>query len=232
MKAFLVAIPIILCILFVIVPVFELIGFINDLDFVLENEIVTVSAQAFFAIAALVVLFITKPEYNRAGRIFLMLLTPISLFNTLCFVNSSWSYSILIAVVSFSCVFALYIKFVPDSRIKATSAVFSVLIAIGIAVVYLFNLFSGIIVEQKTITTLDSPDGKYTAYVYSEESPLSSKSSFEIKKNVPEIEAVIGNYFKKTSVIFEGEMYEAKTAKVSWIDDTTFVINEKEYKIG
>lgn len=229
MKAFLVAIPIILCILFVIVPVFELIGVINGLDFVLENEIITVSVQAFFAVAAAVILFITKPEYNRTGRAFLMLLIPISLFNTLCFVDSSRNYSILIAVISFSCLFALYIKFVPDSRIKATSAVFSVLIAICIAVIYLFNLFSGIIVEQETITTLDSPMGTYTAYIYSEESPLSSKSSFEIKKNVPEIKAIIGNYFKKNDVIYEGEAYEAKTAKVSWQDDNTFIINEKEY---
>ena len=214
MKAFLVTIPIILCVLFIIVPVFEVIGLTNGLDFVLENEILTVSIQAFFAITALVILFITKPEYNRTGRTFLMLLTPISLFNT------------------FACVFTLYIKFVPDSRIKATSAAFSVLIAIGIAVIYLWNLFSGIVVKQETVTTLDSPMGTYTAFVYSEESPLSSASTFEIKKNVPEIEAFIGNYFKKQTTIYEGEAYEAKTAKVSWIDDTTFVINEKEYKIG
>ena len=232
MKAFLVTIPIILCVLFIIVPVFEVIGLTNGLDFVLENEILTVSIQAFFAITALVILFITKPEYNRTGRTFLMLLTPISLFNTLCFVDSSWSYSILIAVISFACVFTLYIKFVPDSRIKATSAAFSVLIAIGIAVIYLWNLFSGIVVKQETVTTLDSPMGTYTAFVYSEESPLSSASTFGIKKNLPEIEAFIGNYFKKQTTIYEGEAYEAKTAKVSWIDDTTFVINEKEYKIG
>jgi hypothetical protein len=223
--------PILLCIIFLTVPIFELVGIINGFDFVIANDILTVSIQAFFALAALVTLFVLKPECKTAEKIFLLLLPPISLLNAFCFLDTEWKFSILVAVFSAVCVFVIYAKFVPDSGFKATSAVFSVFIAIVIVVIYLWNLFAGFLVTKEVANTITSINGTYSATVYSEENPLSSKACVEVTKNTPEQNVFIGSYFKKSKIVFEGEAYQAKTATIFWKDDATIVVGNIDYNV-
>ncbi len=223
--------PILLCIIFLAVPIFELIGFVNGFDFVLANDILTVSIQAFFALGALVTLLILKPECKITEKILLILLPPISLLNALCFLDAEWKFSILVAFFSAVCIFVMYAKFVPDSGFKAISAVFSVFIAIAIVVIYLWNLFTGLVVTKEITNSLQSENGTYTATVFSEENPLSSKAYVEITKNSPERDVFIGSYFKKSKSVFEGEAYQAKTTTIFWKDDVTIVVGNIDYNV-
>lgn len=231
MKTVIYAIPIVLCVLLLIVPILELIGVANGLDFFHYNEIVTVVLQTVLTVGATVTLFVLKPEIDLTGRIFLTLLTPIALLNALCFYDGVWGLSVIFAVVWGGCALALFIKFVPDSNLKATSAVFSVLIAIAFVGMYLVNLIYVSFFNERTVKSeYPSMYGTYVAEVGTTESAFGTKTTVYIAKAEPEFKALIGYYQAKPTEIYEGEEYEVKTALISWLDDETVIINDQAYR--
>lgn len=224
--------PIVLCVVFLVVPVFELVGLIKGLDFQLRSEKLTVIIQAVLALGSMIALLIIKPEYGNTGRIFLMLAMPLSLLDALCFTNSDWALSILFAVVWCVCAFVLYYKFVPDSGFKAFSAVVSVLAAVAVVVLYLWSIIYGSFIHKFTVTeSLNSMDGTYTAELGTSESLFSTSASVYVKKAEPEINAFLGYYSAEPMLAYEGEDYEIKTIILSWLDDETLIINDTEYKV-
>lgn len=231
MKIATIVIPVVLCVLLLILPVFELVGLINGLEFVLFNETAVVITQTVLCVGSAVAIFILKPEYERTGRIFWMLALPVSLLNALCFADRSML-SVILAVIWSAAVFAVYIKFVPDSGFKATSAVFSVLAAVAFAVIFIvFGIFEPIVNERTVNSSLASPAGTYSAETVTVKTPLSEKMNLDIRKTEPEMNAVLGAYYKKTVTVYEGESYETQTAKISWKDDSTVVVNGTEYPV-
>ncbi len=231
MKAVILAIPIVLCVLLLIVPIFELVGLVNGVDFFLHNEIVMVIIQTVLTGGAAVALFIIKPEYEKTGRIFIILLAPISLINALCFADCEWGYSIIFAVVWSACAFAMYYKFVPDSGFKATSAVFSVLLAVALVVLYAWNMIYGSLINKRTIEeTYPSMDGTYIAEAGTSKSLIGTKTTVYITKADPAADSFIGYYQVKPVKIYEGEEYEIKTASISWLDDSTVIVNDQAYR--
>lgn len=231
MKAVMLAIPIVLCVLLLIVPIFELIGLINGLDFILHNELAIVITQTVLTVGATVALFVLKAEYGRTGRIFLMLLAPIALLNSLCFADCEWAYSIIFAVVWSVCAFVLYYRLVPDSAFKATSAVFSVLIALAFVGLYLWNLLYGSFINDRTVeATYTSMNGTYVAEVCTSKSLIGTKMTVYIAASDPKSENMLGYYQAKPAKIYEGEEHETKTASISWLDDETVIINDEAYR--
>lgn len=231
MKAVMLAIPIVLCVLLLIVPIFELVGLINGLDFILNNEPAIVITQTVLIVGATVALFILKPEYERTGRIFLILLAPIALLNTLCFADCEWAYSVIFAVVWGGCAFAMYYRFVPDSNFKAASAVFSVLITVTFAALYLWNIIYVSFINERTVeSTYSSMNGTYVAEVGTSKSLVGTKMTVYIAKADPESKNILGYYQAKPAKIYDGEEYEVKTAVISWLDDETVIINDEAYR--
>lgn len=230
MKTVMLIIPIVLCVLLLIVPVFEIFGLINYLDFIPHNEIVLAIVQTVFAVGATIALFVLKPTYDITGRIFLTLLAPIAILNSLCFADASWKFTVIFAVVWGGCAFALYYKFVPDSYFKATSAVFSVLLTIAFVVLYLINLIHGSISEQTLESSYPSMHGTYTAEVYTTKSIGGTGMSVEIAKTEPDFDNFIGYFQAKPITIYVGEEHETKTAIITWLDDETVIINDTAYR--
>ena len=232
MKNAMLVIPIVLCIILLIVPCLELFGLVNGLDFIPNNEIVLVIAQAVLTIGATVALFILKPTYNTIGNIFLSLLSPIAILNALCFADGSWKFSIIFALIWASCSFALYFKFVPDSYLKATSAVFSVLIAIAFVVLYIINLIGNSLTTVSIKDSYPSMHDTYVAEIKLHENKLfgENKMSVDIAKSEPEFKNFIGRFEAKSAEIYTGEEYETKTVIVSWLDDETVIVNDSAYR--
>ncbi len=232
MKILKLAIPIALCVIFLIVPLFELVGLLNGLDFNLYNEMVIGIVQTVLAVAALVGLLILKPEYGWTGIIFLMLALPISLLNAMCFVGGSWVGSIFLAIIWCGCILTLYIRFVPDNAFKAMSAVLSVLITVAIVVIYLWGLVSGFMGSDTVEETIPSPNGKYVLEITTEESLLSSKMAVKVRLASPVSGALLGDYSADAVTVYEGEPHEADTAKIEWKNESTIVIDGNEYVVS
>ena len=230
-KIALTAIPIVLCVWFVIVPLYEAIGLLIGLDFSLYNEVLIAVLQTIFAIGATVAVFIFKPKYSKYLRMCLLLLFPISLLNALSFANGEWGGSIICALIWCGCIFSIYLKFVPDSVVKALSAIFSVLVAIAFCVVYVWSLVSGVLSDKTVEDSYESLNGSYVAEVIVEESLLGSKSLVIVKRATPEIGAFFGSYQAPEMKVYEGESHEAETIMINWLDDETVVINGNGYRV-
>ena len=225
-------IPIILFLVMLVVPIFELVGLINGFEFLLYNEMAIVITQTVLAFAAMLAILIIRPEYGRTGRIFWMLITPLALINAICFTDSQWAFSILFAIAWSVFCFIIYLNYVPDSIFKAMSAVISVLLAIGLVVMYLiFGIFRPITDKYEITESFSSPNGELIAEEKLVDGIFSDKMRVTVRKVDPEAEAILGYYISDEITVYEGEDYETETAKISWKDDSILIINDTEYAI-
>lgn len=226
-------IPIALCVIFVIFPIFELIALCTGLEFRIHGEAAFAIIFALFAIASTVFLFIFKPKYKRVGKILLTLAAPLSLLTSICFICGDWAASVIFALIWSGCVFALYIKLVPDSNFKAAAAVVSVLLAIAFVVIYLWGvIYSAFISKTEINSTYPSIDGYYQAELGTEKSLISTKTVIYISRTDAEFGVLLGSFWKKPLLVYEGEDYEVKTAQINWLDESTVIINGEEYAVG
>lgn len=227
------ALPIALFVIFLILPIFELIALISGLDFRLYNEIFICITQAVLAIGATVAVFVMKLKFTAVDRVFLILAAPLALLNAICLANGEWGGTVIFAILSAVAVFVLYSKFVPDGNGKAASAVFSVLFAIAFSVIFVWGLIDGAFIDKRTEKSrYTSVEGTYIASLGTSESLISTKTTVYVSKVESEFGVLFGSYWQKPVLVYEGEDYEVKTAVLSWLDDSTLIINDKEYKIG
>ncbi len=234
MKIASLVIPIVLCVLFIILPIFEFVAFTNDLEFSLYAEPAIVITEAVLALGSAIAIFIMRQKYDWVGKLFVILLLPITLCNAFCFVNSEWDKSIFISLIMVASVLAIYLFFVPDSIPKAFSAIVSVLLGVGILTCYvIFDLFMPKAFPHDVQKEIKSPKGTYIAEVLlSNENILEGeKMVVEVYTVVPKTKAVLGRYDYKPKEIYKGESYEAETLIIEWKDDSTLLIAGKEYPV-
>lgn len=226
------AAPIATPMIFAILPLYELIGFLTELEFSLYSEKVIVILQALFAIGATVSVFIFKPKFAIGERSCLLLAFPLSILNVFSFIGGDWSGSIILAIISCGCVFAVYLRFLPDSVIKAITAIIAVLLAITVCIVFIWSLISGVWSERKLEDKYESLDKTYVAEVFVEESLISTKTVVVIRPAEAEFGAILGSFSAPEMIVFEGEAHAAETIMINWLDDETIVINGDAYKIN
>ena len=226
------AIPIALLVFFIILPFYELIGFLTELDFTVNGEKAISIIQALIAIGSTVALFIFKPRFVFWEKMCLLAAFPLSLINAFSFIDGEWIGSLIFAVISCGCIFAIYLKFLPDSVIKAISAIISVLLAILICIVFVWKLVSGVMTDRILEDKYESLDGRFVAEVYIEESLISSKAIVVVKPVEPEFSALFGSFSAPEMIAFEGESHMAETIMINWLDEETVIINGDAYRIN
>ncbi len=231
MKIACLVIPIVLCVMLVILPIFELIALLSGLDFNIYSELVMPIILTVLAVGAVIAIYIMKPDYGRTGKIFCNLLTPLALLNALCFVDCNSFVTVILAIIWSGCVFAIYLKFVPDGFFKAASAVVSVLLTIAFVALYLVVNVLGNVTNTRTIEeTLESPDGALYAEISTVDALFGEKMEVVVRDNSP-TGALFGSYTYKDQTVYEGEPHETQTARIEWKDDDTLLINGTEYDI-
>ncbi len=232
MKTACLVISILLCVLFVILPIFELIALLTDLDFTLYSGLVIPIIQTVLSVGAVIALFIMRPEFGLTEKILCNLITPLSLLNALCLIGYDGIATIILAVICCGCMFAIYVKFVPDSAFKATSAVFSVLLTIGFVVSYLvIGLLGDVVTERNVTETIESGDGVYIAEISSVKGLLGDEMEVRVYPSEAKARVLIGAYTFAPISVYTGEPHETQTADIEWKDGSTLLINGQEYNI-
>lgn len=225
--------PIVLFIVMLIFPIFELVGLITGLDFVIANEMVWAIVLASLSFAVMMAILIMRTEYGITGKIFWNLLPPMALLNAIAFADGEWGFSIICAVIWSLCCFVTYLRAIPDSGFKATSAVFSVLFAIIWVVLYLYNaVFNPIVDSFEVRDQLTSPDGEIMVEVQLVKGIIEDSTRIQAKKINPEKKSFMGSYVVDDLTIYEGAEYETDTVKLNWANDNTLIINDVEYPIS
>lgn len=233
MKTACLVISIVLCVMFIILPVFELVAWVNDINFTLYSELVIPIIQTVLAVGSAIAIFIMRPEFGTTEKIFCNLLTPFALLNALCFIDSNSIVPIILAVVWCIAAFVIYVKFVDDGIFKAASAVCSVLLAIAFIVGYLVvGVLGNVITERDVTDTVKSSDGTYVAEISIKKSVLGEEMEVRVYPSEPKTRAFIGAYTYEPVSVYDGEPHETQTADIVWKDNSTLVINGEEHKIS
>jgi hypothetical protein len=225
-------VPIAVLVFFILLPLHELIGFLTELEFSIYSDKAVSILQALLAIGAVVSVFIFKPKFVLYERLCLMLAFPLSIINAFSFIDSEWGGAIILAIISCGCIFAIYLRFLPDSVLKAISAIIAVLLTIILCIVFIWNLVSGVISDRKLDDKYESLNKTYVAEVFIEESLISTKTVVVIRPAEAEFGAILGSFSAPEMIVFEGEAHDAETIMINWLDDETVVINGDAYKIN
>lgn len=226
-KKAIVALPITLCVIFAIYPILEIIALFIKPEFLLYSETVFTVVQAVIAALSLGAVIYFKLEFDELGQSFGIWALPLSMLNAFCIIINGLSICWIFALISAGCVFFIYLKFIPDSTQRAVSAVFAVLLAFVLGFAMIWNLVLPIFSSKTVLREIESNDGQYIAVLGTSKSLFGTKTIIEIKKADPEAGLIIGGYFKKPTIVFEGEEYVALNAKIAWdeLNDEILIVN-------
>ncbi len=236
MKKLFLAIPIVLCVVFCIIPIFEFIDIFTKTEFHLFSEITIVIIQTILAIAAMVLFIVFKPNFKLVGiafQFFAVLALPISMLNALCFVLNGLSYTWIFAAVWCVCIFIIYLKFMPDSTPRAACAVAAVLLVFIIAGSMIWSVVAGIVGKRVVLRSLPSDEGTYVAEIGTKKSLFGTKTLIEVRKAKPKAWLLVGGFYDEPIAIYEGEEHIAMIAKVSWdeYEENVLIINSTDYEV-
>lgn len=230
MKALKTAFPITLFSVFAITPLLRLIALMCGVDFVLYSEPFICILQLLVSIAAVTLCYVYKPRFATWGNALIAASLPFAAGNCICLLNGNWGASPYFSLVCTAGVIIVYAKFIPDSGFRALTAVASVLLATAFVALAIWSMISGIISVEKTVeSNVESIDGEYYAEIAIEKTLLGAKTVITVKPSDSSFGFIIGAFWEKDYVIYEGEDYIAKTASVNWLDERTLVINGTEY---
>ncbi|MBR5285826.1 MAG: hypothetical protein IKU30_02915 [Clostridia bacterium] len=225
-------VPVAVLVFFMTLPLYELIGFLTELEFSLYSEKAISILQALLAIGAVVSVFIFKPRFVLYEKLCLLFAFPLSIINVFSFIDGEWGGAVILAIISCGCIFAIYLRFLPDSVAKAISAIVAVLLAIVVCIVFIWNLVSGVISDRKLDDKYESLNKTFVAEVFIEESLISTKTVVTVRPSEAEFGAIIGCFSAPEMIVFEGEAHAAETIMINWLDDETVIINGDAYKIN
>ncbi len=234
MKKLFLAINIVLCVIFCIVPILELVGAFVETEFLLYSELVVSIVQAILSGGALFAYFYLKPRHlDELEQAFGIWALPISMLNAFCFIVSGLSFAWIGAIAASVCVFLIYLKFIKDSTQRAVAAVVSVILCFAIGFVTVWNLALPIFSSKKVLLEIESNDGEYIAELATTKSLFGKKTVIDIRRSEPETNLLIGGYFKEEKRVYEGEEYVALNAKISWseVNDDMIIVNGTEISI-
>ena len=222
----------ILLIWFAILPICTLIGLFKGLDFSLNNELAFAIVSTVFAVGSVVAYFIVKPELNIASDILTTLLLPFVIANPVCLARPEKLASLILMIVCGGCIFAIYLKFIDDSTLKAASAVISVLLTIALAVLIIWGIVqSRVICVRTEQSELKSPNKEFVAVVCTEKGLFDTKTVVYVRKADPVGSAPFGSYRIRDMLVYEGEEYEYRAMYLAWLDESTVIVQDKGYSV-
>jgi len=226
--------PILFSIIFLFFSFCKIIAAIFDYKFVLYNNFITSTMINILLLCATVSLPICKVSMNKANRVFSTFLLPLSIFGELLFVsgaNKNSHFEITIALAFVACVCTAYIfgKFSSIFVLKILSVISStLLIVLFMFALLLYNIF-GNLSSDTVVKTLKSPNNTYLAKIIkSDQGMLGGNTDVEIL-NTENLNVIIGNFSRIPKQVYSGEYEEYKDMDIFWKNETTLVINGKEF---
>lgn len=232
MKKLLSVSPIILFFLYALLPIGHWVGGMCGYQFTLRNYEWTVIGLTVVSIIFLILLSALKISFNKVNSVFSALLFPISVLSGFSFVSdSSWEFTFFFVLLNCTCSIVMLIKFSKDKVLKIVTAVLSslllVLLLLFVFIDLLFQDFGANIVVKSAV----SPRKTYTAEVINnDQGALGGSTLVNVRKN-KKINLRICEFSKTPIRVYIGVWGEFDRMEISWKDEETLLINQKEYKI-
>lgn len=169
---------------------------------------------------------------NKAIRILLAIITPLSLLNAVFYMlNCSRIWVVASVLVSAGCCCFLAIKHGKPIALKIVALSLSALMVLPIGFFGFIALIFGNIGQNTVVQTVESPSGKYFAQVIdSDQGALGGDTLVDVYGK-SKIDAIIFKIKKKPQRVYFGEWGEFSNMHIYWKNDSCLVINSVEYAI-
>lgn len=232
MKRILAASPMIICILYIFLPLCKAIGSIFGYDFVLNSYLVSIMVLASISIVVTVILLFARIPLSKVNTVFSTLLLPLSAINGLLFVLHDWKTS-LFALACCGCSAVIFKEFGCPGALKKVTAVLSALVILLLVllsfVIFVFSDFGSCTV----VRSVASPQNTYVAEVIDvDQGALGGDTLVNVQTNIKTINLLIGKFSKAAIHVYRGEWGEFEDMQIGWKDERTLIINGKEYYTG
>lgn len=232
MKRIITNTPVILLILYSILPALCLIGSALGYDFELYYDITFTFIQAVISIALLVALSMDKPDLNSANAMAALFLVPVAVINGILHIFSDAArHSLVMSLICVICASIILYRYASPRWARIASGVVSaIMTAVFIIATFVAFLFADFGVNT-TVITLPSPDGAYTASVIdSDQGALGGDTLVDIRQNKKPVSLLIGEFKKAPVRVYTGEWGEYEDMQISWADERTLIIDDREYR--
>lgn len=206
--------------------------------FVLYNNFITSLIITILLFCTTICLPIFKISMNKASRVFSAFLLPLSIFGELFFIagadkDSHLEITIALAFVACCCTAYIFVKYSSILVLKILSGILSVLIiTLLIFALLLYSPFAELYPNDTVVKTLESPNNTYIANIIkSDQGALGGNTDVEISKT-ERFNVIIGNFSRIPKIVYYGKYEEYKGMDISWKNETTLVINGKEFDMN
>ena len=173
-------------------------------------------------------------ELGKDGviKVLLAVLTPISMINTIVWIQESDSKLVVICgLICSVCCLILTLKYGKPLALKIIALILSALLAAPVGFFSLFALTIGKFGQETVVKTLPSPNGNYYAEVIdSDQGALGGDTLVEVYSN-QKIDLLVIKFSPKPQRVYLGEWGAYKTMDIYWKGDSCLVINSVEYAV-
>lgn len=215
---------------------FDVIVIFFDYKFVLYNNFVTSLIITILLFCTTISLPILKISMNKASRVFSAFLLPLSILGETYFIaraDQNFSlYTIALAVVVLACSTYIFVKFSSVLILKILSGLLSAALMTLLIFGLLLSDVFGKLWDDTIVEAIESPNNTYTASIIkSDQGALGGDTNVEISKT-ESLNVIIGNFTRIPKRVYSGKYEEYKGMDISWKNETTLVINEKEFDMN
>lgn len=203
-------------------------------SFSLRNYAVSAIVLAVVSVAAIVIVCMDKAgEAVLAGRVFSLLLLPVSLINWFYYVLlSPWKFTVLCMVVCSACALTYMLKYTKQKAAKIITSVICMIILIPLCFLsFLFVLFSDF-GSTTVVETVYSPDRAYKVEVISsDQGALGGDTYVNLIDEQAEMDFYMFRISKKSKRLYSGAWDAYQNMEIYWEDNRTLVINDEEFRV-
>ena len=224
--------PIILGILYAILPVVDIIALLFGYDFTLSSYPISIITIAVFSF--LITLFLFKFKIHVKKAVFCALLLPLSAINGLYFaIDTDWKATIIFVLVCSGCSIALMIRYAQPSIFKIVSTVLSVLLIFALLFISFVNFVFGDFTLNTIVAKVPSPQNIYVVEVIdSDQGALGGNTYVDVYNNCEVINLLFCRFSKKPVRLYTGDWGEYQSIKIKWKNEHKLMINGVEYLIN
>ncbi len=220
--------------LFAFVPACSLIAVGMGYEFTLKNPMGFSIAAAAISTVCSLILLCSRSTKSKLDAFLSVFIAPLSAVTGIVMLRGNYvNAALVIFAVCFICTFIVLFKYARPIFLRIIAIIFScfamAVYVIGVAI----TVFLGGLAVNTVAKTVESPDGSYIAEVIdSDQGALGGDTLVEVSNVKDRIDLYIAEFTRPSVRVYMGEWGEAESMEISWKDNSTVVINGREYLIN
>lgn len=234
MKRMLPASLVILSILYSLLPLSLLIGAKAGYYFTLRSYPVSIVLLAVISCLLTALLVNSNTSLNGGNAALAACIVPLSSMNGICYIfSSAWAPTFWFAVICCGCASVLMTKYTRSKALKIVSSVLSTIMILLLLFCTFFDFMFMDFSCDTIVKSIPSPENTYVAEVIdNDQGAFGGSTIVDIRSPKTDINFFFGKFSKPAIRIHAGVWDAYKDMEISWKDEETLLIDNKEHEIS